>query len=248
MSTKKKRIVIIGATSAIAEECARQWANLDSTEFILVGRNQNRLNRVSADLLIRYSNVNVDIVVSNFIDPEEIQATVDKIYKQGPVSIVLIAQGYLPRQVDCEQNLNLCKYTIEINGISPCLYAESFAMHMSKNNHGVIAIISSVAGDRARKSNYVYGAAKGLVTSYTEGLQHRFINSNVKIILIKPGPTRSPMTEYLKGNLASPQEVSKIIVNGIAQNKTIIYAPKKWWLIMKIVRNLPKFIFNKLNI
>ena len=244
----KKRIVIVGATSAIAEECVRQWASIEPTHFVLLGRNPERLNRVAADLQIRYPSTEVDLIEANFTDPIAIQLTVDTIYKQGPVSIVLIAHGSLPAQDDCQQDLKLCKETIEINGISPCLYAEAFAQHMKKQDQAVIALIGSVAGDRGRKSNYVYGAAKGLVTRYAQGLQHRFADTNVQITLIKPGPTDTPMTAGMKGNLASPEEVAKIIVNGIAQKKLAIYAPGKWWLIMMVVRHLPHFIFKKLNI
>lgn len=244
----KKRIVIVGATSAIAEECARQWASIEPTHFILLGRNLERLNRVVADLQIRHPSTEVDLIEANFIDPIEIQSIVDTIYRQGPVSIVLIAHGSLPAQDDCQQNLKLCKETIEINGISPCLYAEAFAQHMKKQDQAVIALIGSVAGDRGRKSNYVYGASKGLVTRYVQGLQHRFADTNIQITLIKPGPTDTPMTAGMKGNLASPEEVAQIIVNGIAQKKLTIYAPGKWWLIMMVVRHLPNFIFKKLNI
>ena len=244
----KKRIVIVGATSAIAEECARQWASIEPTQFVLLGRNLDRLNKVAADLQIRHPNAEVELVKAYFTDPVEIQSTVDAIYKQGPVSITLIAHGSLPAQEDCQQDLKLCKETIEINGISPCIYAEAFAQHMKKQDQGVIALIGSVAGDRGRKSNYVYGAAKGLVTRYAQGLQHRFADTNLQITLIKPGPTDTPMTAGMKGNLASPEEVAKIIVNGIAQKKLTIYAPGKWWLIMMVVRHLPHFIFKKLNI
>jgi decaprenylphospho-beta-D-erythro-pentofuranosid-2-ulose 2-reductase len=244
----KKRIVIVGATSAIAEECARQWASIKLTHFVLLGRNLERLNRVAADLKIRYPQTEVELMEANFIDPVEIQATVNAICDQGTVSIAFIAHGSLPEQEECQENLNLCKETIEINGISPCLYAEAFAQHLKKQDQGVIALIGSVAGDRGRKSNYVYGAAKGLVTRYSQGLQHRFADTNVQITLIKPGPTDTPMTAGMKGNLASPEEVAKIIVNGIAQKKLTIYAPGKWWLIMMVVRHLPHFIFKKLNI
>ncbi len=244
----KKRIVIVGATSAIAEECARQWASIEPTHFILLGRNLERLNRVAADLKIRYPQTEVELMEANFIDPVEIQATVNAICDQGAVSIALIAHGSLPEQEECQENLNLCKETIEINGISPCLYAEAFAQHMKKQDQAVIALIGSVAGDRGRKSNYVYGAAKGLVTRYAQGLQHRFADTNVQITLIKPGPTDTPMTAGMKGNLASPEEVAKIIVNGIVQKRLTIYAPGKWWLIMMVIRHLPNFIFKKLNI
>ena len=140
---------------------------------------------------------------------------------------------------------------MEINGISPVLYAEAFAKYMDGTGHGTLALIGSVAGDRGRKSNYVYGAAKGLVTRYAQGLQHRFAGTGVKIVLVKPGPTDTPMTAHLKGQgakLASVEEVARKIVNAVDRGQAIAYVPGKWQLIMLAIRHLPSFIFNKLNI
>ena len=245
-----KRIVIIGATSSIAEHCARIWAQQNSVELILVGRDQKKLEVVGADLLVRSPKIKVETLVTDFIDPTAISKTVDSLFEAGPINIVLIAHGTLPSQEDCQNNLVINYSTLEINGISPALYAEAFAKHMAKLNQGSIAIIGSVAGDRGRKSNYVYGAAKGLVTRYAQGLQHRFAGTNVHVSLIKPGPTNTPMTASMKNSekFASPEEVAKIITDGIDAKKTVIYAPAKWMLIMMIVRHLPGFLFNKLNI
>ena len=122
---------------------------------------------------------------------------------------------------------------------------------MEKANQGTIAIIGSVAGDRGRKSNYVYGAAKGLISRYVQGLQHRFANTCIKIISIKPGPTDTPMTASFKQKgmkMASPKEVAEMIIDGIAKGKEVIYAPGKWQLIMLVVQHIPSAIFNKLKI
>ena len=108
-----------------------------------------------------------------------------------------------------------------------------------------------VAGDRGRKSNYVYGAAKGLITRYTQGLQHRLANTGVQVVLIKPGPTDTPMTAHLKqegGRFASVDDVAKCIVVGIKRSKSVVYAPAKWALIMMIIRHLPEFIFKRMDI
>ena len=245
-----KRIAIIGATSSIAEHCARIWAQQGSVELILVGRDQRKLEIVAADLLVRSPNTKIEIVVTDFIDPTAIQNTVDALFTFQPIDIALIAHGTLPEQQDCQSNLGLNYSTLEINGISPVLYAEAFAQHMTKLNQGSIAIIGSVAGDRGRKSNYVYGAAKGLVTRYAQGLQHRFAGTSVNVTLIKPGPTNTPMTTAMKGSekFASPEEVAKTITAGIKSKKAVIYAPAKWELIMMVIRHLPNFIFNKMNI
>src|SRR5690606_10970477 len=116
-----------------------------------------------------------------------------------------------------EEDLSLCEHTLTINGTSPVMFAEAFAKQMAPLDHGHIALIGSVAGDRGRKSNYVYGAAKGLVTRYAQGLQHRFAKTGVQVTLIKPGPTKTPMTANLKNTatFANVQYVATGIVTSI---------------------------------
>lgn len=247
----KKRIVIVGATSAIAEHCARLWVQNQPVDLTLVGRDTQRIERVATDLKVRSPQSQIRVVQAEFLDPEAIDATVENIVQSGNVDIVLIAHGSLPDQVDCQDDLQACREALDVNGVSPVLYAEAFAKQMAKADHGTIALIGSVAGDRGRKSNYVYGAAKGLVKRYAQGLQHRFAGTGVKVVLIKPGPTDTPMTAHLKGKgakLAPVEGVAKQIVEGVEAGKPVIYAPGKWWLIMMIIRHLPSLIFNKMNI
>lgn len=247
----KKRIVIIGATSAIAEHCARLWLGKQPIDLTLVGRDTQRIERVAADLKVRSPESEIRGVQADFSDPEAINATVENIVKSGDVDIALIAHGSLPEQADCQHDLKACREALDVNGVSPVLYAEAFAKQMAKTNHGIIALIGSVAGDRGRKSNYVYGAAKGLVTRYAQGLQHRFAGTGVKVVLIKPGPTDTPMTAHLKGKgtkLAPVEGVAKQIVEGVESGKPVIYVPGKWGFIMMIIRHLPIAIFNKMDI
>jgi decaprenylphospho-beta-D-erythro-pentofuranosid-2-ulose 2-reductase len=244
MGINQKRIVIVGATSLIAEHCARLWAKSIQPNFILLGRDHKKLESISNDLQTRSPESDVEFICLDFTNPEKIHGVVSKIYQTGSVDIALIAHGTLPNQLNCQENLKL-------NGVSPALFAEAFAQQMEKINYGSLAIIGSVAGDRGRKSNYIYGSAKGLITRYAEGLQHRLAKSNVKVSLIKPGPTETPMTMHLKSRgvkLASVSGVAKTIVEGIAQKKQLIYAPPKWALIMMIIRHLPRFIFNRMDI
>lgn len=247
----KQGIVIIGATSAIAEHCARLWLEKQPADLTLVGRDAPRIKRIATDLKVRSPESEIRVVQAEFLNPEAISVTVGNIVKSGRVDIVLIAHGLLPEQSECQNNLQSCRDALEINGISPVLYAEAFAKEMEKTNHGTIALIGSVAGDRGRKSNYVYGAAKGLVARYVQGLQHRFAGTGVKVVLIKPGPTDTPMTAHLKSKgakLASVESVAKQIIAGIEAGKPVIYAPGKWRLIMMIISHLPAVIFNKINI
>jgi short-subunit dehydrogenase len=249
--SKKKRIVIIGATSAMAEHCARLWVQGESVDLTLVGRDAGRVERIAADLRVRSPQSKIRTVQSNFLDANAICSTVDGIVEQGDVDVVLIAHGSLPEQSDCQEDLDVCRSALEVNGVSPVLFAEAFAKHMGRADRGTLALIGSVAGDRGRKSNYVYGAAKGMVTRYVQGLQHRFAGTGVKVTLIKPGPTDTPMTAHLKGQrpkMASVEEVAQKIVDAVEYGHYLVYAPGKWALIMMIIRHLPRFIFNKMNI
>jgi decaprenylphospho-beta-D-erythro-pentofuranosid-2-ulose 2-reductase len=247
----KQKIVIVGATSAMAEHCARLWVKVAPVELTLIGRHAARLERVAADLRTRSPESVVRVLEGDFQDPVAIQATVDTVAAGGPIHIALIAHGFLPEQSHCENNLVACSEALSVNGISPVLFAEGIAQHMIRENSGCLAIIGSVAGDRGRKSNYVYGSAKGMIERYAQGLQHRVAGTGVQVTLIKPGPTDSPMTAHLKEQglkLAPVDEVSKTIVDGIERGQAVIYAPARWLVIMFIIRHLPRFVFNKLNI
>lgn len=250
VNNSKKKIVIIGATSAIAEHCARLWSVLP-VELFLVGRNMQRLDVIAADIRVRSPLSVVVSVQADFVDPIKISQLADELASGNPIDIVLIAHGYLPDQDAAQKNLDLCSEALLLNGLSPVIFAEAFVKQLDAKSYGTLAIIGSVAGDRGRKSNYIYGSAKGLVTRYAQGLQHRFAQTAIKIVLIKPGPTDTPMTQGLKAqgaSLASVEQVAVDIVKGIEKGKTVIYTPVKWLLIMMIIRHLPNFIFNKMNI
>jgi len=245
------RIVIIGATSSLAQHCARLWVQAGATEMILLGRDLPRLDAIRDDLNVRNPVTRVTTLAADFQSASTISAMVTRICQQGIPDLVLVAHGYLPDQDACQQTLETAAQALQINAISPVLFAEAFVSHMQSANHGTIALVSSVAGDRGRRSNYVYGAAKGLVSRYAQGLQHRLSHSNVSIVLIKPGPTDTPMTAHLKARgaaLADPAKVAGDIVHGINKRKPVVYTPRRWWLIMMIIRHLPGFVFNRLDI
>jgi decaprenylphospho-beta-D-erythro-pentofuranosid-2-ulose 2-reductase len=251
MNNKKPRIAIVGATSAIAVHCAQLWLQAGPAEVILLGRDAAKTERVAADLRVRGPGSTVRVVQADFADPAAIQRQIDALCAGGPLDIVLIAHGSLPEQALCQRDLAANHEALAVNGMSPVLFAEAFASHMEQAGQGTLGLIGSVAGDRGRKSNYVYGAAKGLVTRYAEGLQHRLAGSGVRVVLIKPGPTDTPMTAHIKqqgGKLASVDDVARQIVDGMRKGKAVVYAPGKWALIMMVIRHLPNFIFNKMDI
>jgi len=246
-----KRFIIIGATSSIAEHCARLWIAEAPINLTLVGRDASRTKSIADDLKVRSPSSAITVVSGNLVEPDSIQRLVDQILKDGNADCALIAHGSLADQSACQQDLALTAEELSINGISPVLFAEAIANSMVRAGHGTLGVIGSVAGDRGRKSNYVYGAGKGMITRYVQGLQHRLAGTEVAVILIKPGPTRTPMNAHLGDSGPSLADVAKVaatIVSGMEKRRSIVYAPRRWWLIMMIIRHLPRFIFDKIDI
>lgn len=248
----RRRLIIVGATSAIAEHCVRLWLQAGPVDLVLIGRNEAKLHRVASDLAVRSPASGIECVTIDFLAASAIRDTVDAACAPQAPDLVLVAHGSLPDQADCQSNLANCQQALQINGVSPSLFAEAFASHMQLTG-GTIVIIGSVAGDRGRQSNYAYGAAKGMVARYVQGLQHRLAlsGSALKVVLVKPGPTATPMTANLTAQghaMARVEDVALAIVNGAAKAKPVIYAPGKWWLIMMVVRHLPRFILHRLSL
>lgn len=250
----RRRIVIVGATSAIAEHCARLWLiESPDCELVLLGRQAERLERVAADLRVRAPAASISCQVLDFCDPAAIDAAVLASCTQGLPETVLIAHGMLPDQARAQSDLRLAAQTLEVNAVSPALFAEAFAGRMQVGGAARLILIGSVAGDRGRQSNYLYGAAKGLLDRLAEGLQHRLAlqGSALRLVLVKPGPTRTPMTSNVSGpvgSLAAVEDVAAGIVRGAAEGRPVIYVPGKWRWIMAAIRHLPRLMMYRLKI
>jgi short-subunit dehydrogenase len=244
--------LIIGASSRMAEHCARLWvldAGMQPLQLLLAARDAHKLEPIAADLRVRGGDsVTVSTHYPDFAAPDQITQFVAQMAQQGPIDVALIAHGQLPDQRACEADPVLAAQAIQINALSPVAYAQALANVMSAQGHGTLAVIGSVAGDRGRQSNFVYGAAKALVDRYLQGLQHRHAGSGLRVVRIKPGPTATPMTAALAANgarLASPEQVARDIVSGIAQGRSLVYTPPLWRWIMLIVRHVPDVLFHR---
>lgn len=245
-----KRVLVIGATSAIAEHCIRYWiAQSEIEELVLIGRDSNKSKAVVDDVAVRNPNIKTEIhILQDFCNEKAIIDLINTLSSK-PIDISLIAQGTLGEQMQSQKDLSILRQVIEVNAMSVAFFAEAIISVMIEQGYGTLGIISSIAGDKARKRNYHYGAAKAMVSFISEGLQHRLVSSNVKVCLIKPGPTRTPMTTNLQGKkLASVSDVAGDIVKGMAKGKRVIYTPWKWRYIMLIIIHLPWFIFKRLDI
>ena len=245
----KKSLVIFGATSAIAQAVAANHAKEGYT-LALVGRNQEKLDQIKAHLTtLGASDVSIHIHDLNHFDQHaELVSSLEKTV--GAFDRVLFAQGTLPNQTDIQTTYEATAQCIQDNALNTISLVTPIANSMEQQKSGKIAIISSVAGDRGRQSNYIYGASKALITTFTAGLRNRLAASNVHVITIKPGFVDTPMTADIpKGALwAQPEDVAKDIGDGLEKNKNIIYTPWFWRYIMLIICHVPEFIFKKLKL
>lgn len=250
--SNRERTVVVGATSAMAQHCTRLWAARGNGDFVLLGRDLERLELVRQDMLTRFPGMGVETMAQDLTDAQAIAQAVQRIFHTGSVHRVLIAHGHLPDQTACEDDIGLLEHTLRVNGLSPVLWAQAFARNMVSQPHpGTLCVIGSVAGDRGRRSNAFYGAAKSMVATCMQGLQHRHANSPLRCVLVKPGPTRTPMTQGLDipdGRLAPVESVAADIVKAMDKGWPVLYTPAKWRLIMAVIRAMPAFLFNKLNI
>jgi NADP-dependent 3-hydroxy acid dehydrogenase YdfG len=250
MTTKTRNLLIIGATSAIAEATARLWASTGSRLY-LVARNAAKLEAVAADLRVRGAQVETALLEVNDLAAHE--AVIEAAFRAlGQIDVVLIAHGDLPDQTQCERSLDATLHALNTNAVSTVSLLTLVANRLQAQGSGVIAVIGSVAGDRGRKSNYVYGSCKALVATFTEGLAGRMHKFGVGVINIKPGFVDTPMTAHIakKGLLwAQPSQIAALIDRRVAAGRSgSFYAPRFWGLIMLVIRLLPAPILYRLNI
>jgi len=244
-----KNILIIGATSAIARATARMYAQ-KGNQLFLVARNEVQLERNSADLKVRgAASVHTETLDLNQFDQHE--SLIDKAFETlGRIDIVLIAHGTLPDQAECAADVEKTLFELNTNAISFISLLTHLANRMEQQHFGTIAVISSVAGDRGRQSNYIYGAAKGMVTVFLQGLRNRLFKSGVNVLTIKPGFVDTPMTrEFDKGLLwVRPDVIAKGIIKAVNKRKSEVYLPRFWSLIMWVIRSIPEPIFKRLSL
>lgn len=244
-----RRILIMGATSAIAEATAREFAQYGDA-FFLVGRAADRLQAIAADLKLRGANV-AEIRVHDAGNMEGFSLLIeDAAHLLGGLDTALIAHGTLSDQRACEQSVALTLKEIETNALSVVALCTLLANRFEAQKRGVIAVISSVAGDRGRRSNYVYGAAKAFVSTFTSGLRQRLYPSGVQVVTIKPGFVDTPMTAaFKKGALwASSNQVAKSIARAINRGTPVVYVPWFWRPIMSIIKVLPESVFRRMRL
>src|SRR5712691_1291526 len=242
------RILIVGATSAIAHETAKCFAK-DGVEFFLVGRSSEKLEDVGNDLKVRGAR-RVETYVLDVVDIDRHQEMVESaISTLDGLDMVLIAHGTLGDQQKCERSVAEMMKEFTTNCTSVISLLTILANYFERQKRGCIAVVSSVAGDRGRKSNYVYGASKGAVSIFLQGLRNRLDKSGVAIVTIKPGIVDTPMTAALKKGLlfANVRVVGQGVYQAMKKRKEVVYLPWYWRVVMFMLRRIPEPVFKKLS-
>jgi decaprenylphospho-beta-D-erythro-pentofuranosid-2-ulose 2-reductase len=242
-------ILVLGATSAIAQATTRIYAARGAS-FYLVARSPEKLSAAAADAQVRGASK----VLTRACDLDDIKEhaslLADVRQQFARIDIALLAHGVLGDQAEAERDFAVAAAILHTNFLSVVSLVTHLANEFEREKKGTIAVISSVAGDRGRKSNYIYGTSKAAVTVFLQGVRNRLDRQGVQVLTIKPGFVATPMTAHLKHGLlfASPQRIAAGIVSAVEHRKDVVYLPWFWRPMMFIIRSVPERIFKGLNL
>ncbi len=244
-----RRILVLGATSGIAEACIRRWAERGDHLF-LIGRNADRLAAVAADANVRGA-ASVQTAVADLDDTaRHADVLTQAVQGLAGMDVALLALGVLGDQTEAEQDFAAAQRIVQTNFVSAMGLLTWLGNYCAQQHSGTLAVLSSVAGERGRKSNYVYGAAKAGLTAFTDGLRNRLDRQGVRVMTIKPGPVKTAMTDGMKGSakFADVDAVAATLVKAIDRGDDIVYVPGIWRVIMAVVRAIPERVFKGLDL
>ena len=244
-----KKILVLGATSGIAEATCRIWA-AQGAQLFLVARNAEKLAAVAADLKTRGAAY-VGTAVADLDDTDKhAELLSHAVNSLTGMDVAYLAHGILGDQPRAERDFEHAAQILHTNFVAPVSLLTWLANFCVQRHAGVLAVISSVAGDRGRKSNYLYGASKAGLTAFLAGLRNRVDREGVTVLTIKPGPVKTAMTAEMKGweKFADVNKVAQSIVHAIDKRQDSLYVPFQWAPIMFVVRSIPERIFKKLNL
>lgn len=248
--TTKKNILIIGATSGMAEAVARRYAGAGS-RFVLVARDVKKLDVIAVDLRARGASQARGIVWEAGDNSGVARVVADAWKELGTIDLALIAHGSLPDQARAASDIDYAVEQLRINGESAIVCMLALARHFETQGSGTLAVIGSVAGDRGRPSNFVYGAAKAAVETCASGLRARLARRGAHVLLIKPGFVATAMTANLDlpaRLTVTADRVAIDIERAVARQRDVLYTPWFWAWIMRIIRAIPGGIFKRLSL
>lgn len=241
-----KNVLILGATSDLAQAMARKYAT-EGWSLTLAARNMDLLEPIAGDLRVR-SKAEIDAIEFDATEFSSHRGFYESLATK-PDAVICVF-GYMGDQLEARTNFDEMRKTIDVNYTGAVSILSVVAEEFEKRGHGAIAGISSVAGDRGRQSNYVYGSAKAGFSTYLSGLRNRLAKSGVHVMTVKPGFCRTKMTESLElpGALtAEPEQVAEAVFRGLEKRRNTVYVLWMWRWVMMIIRHIPECIFKKME-
>lgn len=244
-----KKILVVGATSAIAQAAMRIWAS-EGASFYLVARDSEKLSQVAEDLRVKGAKSVSKFVMDINDTSQHVHMLEAGFSSLKEIEIFFLASGTLPVQSECEENSTYAMREFATNSTSQIHLLIEAAKYFKAQRYGILAVISSVAGDRGRKSNYLYGSAKSAVSTFCEGLRGNLFSHGVDVLLIKPGMVSTPMTHGLPMPTlltSTADRVGEDIVMAIRRRKSTLYTPGYWRLIMLVIKHIPASVMKRLK-
>jgi decaprenylphospho-beta-D-erythro-pentofuranosid-2-ulose 2-reductase len=245
-----KTILILGATSAMARALARRLAG-PGVRFVLAGLEVKDLERLAADLEVRGRGPRPVVLAFDAVRPAAHAAFWRNLLaKVKRVDEVYLFFGLMHDQAAAQRDNRLAQDMIAVNYAGAVSILELAAAYLEKRRSGLIAAVSSVAGDRGRQSNYLYGSAKAGLSIYLQGLRNRLAPAGVHVLTVKPGMVDTPMTRSMKKGLlfSQPEVIAKGILRAAGRRRNEVYLPGYWRLIMAVIRGLPESLFKRLHL
>ena len=243
-------LLILGANSAMARALARKLAGPD-VRLLLAGRNIQEIEKTAADIQLRCQQCPQPLVFPFEADKTEThEAFLRRVLdKAGAIDAAYLFFGQMYAQTEAQNDFRLTREMLMINYVGAVSILEQLAAYMEERRNGLIVGVSSVAGDRGRQSNYLYGSSKAALSAYLQGLRNRLARSNVHVLTVKPGMVDTPMTRDLKKGLlfSKPEVIADGIVRAVRKRKDSVYLPGYWRWIMWVIRQVPETVFKRMK-
>ena len=240
-------ILVIGATSEIAKCCIREWAKHGNTMF-LVARNKNKLDCFTTSLPQKHKERCFKSIISFEDEQQRQQVILRSVEALKNIDLVFVCFGCFPQEVCDQISHSEAIKTYDVNVLQQISFLNLVKKVLLKQGKGTIALVSSVAGDRGRADNYLYGSTKAAISVFLSGLRQELYSYGIQVVTIKPGRVRTPMTKGMRGLFfASPQRVAFEIVNSLKKGASVVYVPRYWILISFLIRVVPETLFKRLG-
>ena len=243
-------VLVLGGDSDIAYATMSRLIAERTRTIILAGRNAANLEARARDLR-ELGATHVDVIHFDGADLESHESFVNGIFKNHEdIDLVFVAFGALGDQMRDENDRQRALNVIQSNYVGPVSVLIPLTEALRSQGHGTIAVMSTVAAERPRRSNFVYGSSKAGIDWFSQGLGDALQGSGVRVMVIRPGFVRSKMTSHMKDAplAATPEDVAEAVVQGLRRNKDIVWVPGKLRWVMSVLRHLPRAIFRRLNL